>query len=336
MLTRRQFGQAMGAGAAVNGLARYGGGADARPNILWITSEDNGPFLGCYGDAYARTPNLDRLAAEGILYKNCYAAYPVCAPARSTLITGVWSNSLGTQQMRSIVPMPREVRMFPSLLREAGYYCTNNPKEDYNTETPKGVWHESSIKATYRNRPSGAPFFHMVNIFTTHESSLFKPHRPIHDPARAMIPPYHPDTPIFRESWAQYYDQVTLMDEQAGAILRQFEEDGLAANTIVFYFSDNGGVLPRSKRFVYESGIHVPLIVRIPERLRHLAPFTPGTKTDQLTGYVDFAPTVLNLAGIPIPSYMQGQAFSGPRTPKPRDYIFAARDRMGSCPDMAR
>ena len=333
--TRRQFTRALTGSAAALTLAGCRPAA-ARPNILWITSEDNGPFLGCYGDSYADTPNLDRLAAESILYERAYAAYPVCAPARSTLITGVWANSLGTGHMRSSVPIPASIRLLPALLREAGYYCANNSKEDYNTRTPADAWDESSREASYRNRRPGQPFFHVVNLTTTHESSLFKPGELRHDPAAAPIPPYHPDDPVFRRDWAHYYDNVTRMDAQVGEILAQLQADGLDQDTIVFYFSDHGGVLPRTKRYLYDSGLRVPLLVRFPERLRHLAPAPPGARTPRPVTFVDFAPSVLGLAGTPVPEYMQGVPFLGPDASRWRKHVFAARDRMGPCPDLSR
>jgi arylsulfatase A-like enzyme len=330
-LSRREACLALAAGAAA------AQDTPPRPNIVWITSEDNGPFLGCFGDSYARTPHLDRLASQGTLYENAFAAFPVCAPSRCTLITGVWANSAGTAHMRSMVPLSPTIRMFPELLRKAGYYCTNNVKQDYNTTTPDTVWDESSNKATYRKRAPNQPFFHVINFTSTHESSMFQ-QRPLqHDPAEAPHRPYHPDNAVFRRDWAQYADNVSRMDAQVGEVLAQLEADGLVESTIVFYFSDHGGVLPRSKRFVYDSGIHVPLIIRIPERYRQWAPTRPGGRTDRLVSFVDFAPSVLSLAGVPVPDYMQGQAFLGPQAKaQPRDFVFAVRDRMGPCPDLVR
>lgn len=325
-ITRRHFCAATAARAAVA----------PRPNILWITSEDNGPFLGCYGDKYASTPHLDGLASQGMLYQNAFSAFPVCAPTRSTIITGVCANSAGTGHMRSQVRLAPEIRMFPALLREAGYHCTNNSKEDYNTTTPGDVWDQSNAKATYRNRRAGQPFFHVVNLNATHESSMFKPRDLVHDPKQAVLFPYHPDNEVFRRDRALYYDNVSRMDSQAGQILDQLAADGLAEDTIVFYFSDHGGVFPRAKRFVYDSGTRVPMIVRFPERFQQWRPASPGGQTDRLVGFVDLAPTVLSLAGVPIPKYMQGTAFLGDAAGKPREYAFSARDRMGPCPDLIR
>lgn len=326
--TRRQFCAAGIAGAALP--------ARPRPNIVWITCEDMSPYLGCYGDPYASTPNLDRFATQATLYENAFSAFPVCAPTRSTLITGVWANSLGTGHMRSHVPIPGRIRMFPELLREAGYYCTNDHKQDYNTSTPPAVWDESRTGAHYRNRRPGQPFFHVINFGTTHESSLFKAFEPVHDPRRAAIPPIHPDTEIFRRDRARYYDNISRLDRQVGRVLAELEASGLAEDTIVFFFSDHGGVFPRSKRFLYDTGIRVPLLIRFPDKWRHLAPSPPGGKTDRLVGFVDFAPTVLSLAGVAVPDSMQGRAFLGEQAVQPRDYIFAARDRMGPCPDLSR
>jgi arylsulfatase A-like enzyme len=331
-LTRREFSTALLAGA---GLAATGC-SEQQPNVLWITSEDNSPLLGCYGDAYATTPNLDKMAVEGILYENAHATYPVCAPARSSLITGMYPQSLGTGHMRSMNPLPDHVRMFPALLREAGYYCTNNSKQDYNTEAADDVWDESSQNATYRNRGDRQPFFHVRNFTTTHESSLFKQHRPRHDPARVALPAYHPDTPTFRSDWAQYYDHVERLDTQVGEVLGELAADGLADNTIVFYFSDHGGILPRTKRSIHESGTRVPLIVRFPEALRALAPDGPGRRTDRLVSFVDFAPSLLNLLEQKIPDYMQGMPFLGPETKARREYVYIARDRMGPSPNLQR
>lgn len=308
-----------------------------QPNILWIVSEDNSPLIGAYGDDFATTPHIDRLASEGILYENAFATAPVCAPARSTLITGVYPPAMGTQHMRSTYPIPEMIRFFPRYLREAGYYTTNNAKKDYNTIDQTEAWDESSNQATYKNRQEGQPFFAVFNIGTSHESSLHKPLDSLkHDPEKVPIPPYHPRTPEMEHDWAQYYDKVEMMDAQVGEFLQELEEAGLADNTIVFYYSDHGGVLGRSKRFMYESGLHIPLIIRFPEKFSHLAPGEPGSRTDRLVTFVDFAPTLLSLTGIPIPEYMQGQAFVGEQQAEPREYAYAFRGRMDERIDMSR
>ena len=310
-----------------------------RPNILWIVSEDNSPFIGAYGDTFATTPNIDKLATEGIRYINAFATAPVCAPSRSTLITGMYPSSLGTEHMRSVYPVPAFVSFFPRYLREAGYYTSNNAKKDYNTIDQPEAWDESSSTATYKNRQSGQPFFAVFNIGISHESQVHN-YIPLsglkHDPEKVPIPPYHPRTAEMKHDWAQYYDRIQSMDEQVGAILRELDESGLRDNTIVFYYSDNGGVLGRSKRFMFESGLHVPLIVRFPEKYRNLAPAAPGSATDRLVSFVDFAPTILNLANVRVPEYMQGQPFLGKSIASSPEYAFALRGRMDERFDMVR
>ena len=309
------------------------------PNILWIVSEDNGPFLGCYGDEFATTPTLDKLASQGILYENAFANAPVCAPARSTIITGMYPPSMGTQNMRSTYPIPESIKFFPQYLRNAGYYCTNNAKEDYNMPKPEGVWDESSRTAHYRNRPAGQPFFAIFNIGISHESSI---HTSIptdslrHDPAKVKLPPYHPDTPEMRHDWAQYYDKIEDMDARVAELLKELDDAGLTDSTIVAYYSDHGGVIARSKRFVYESGTHVPMIWRFPEKSAHLAPGKPGTRTERLVSFIDLAPSMLSLAGVNIPEYMQGKAFLGQQQAKPREFVHLFRGRMDERIDKVR
>lgn len=313
--------------------------AKEQPNIVWIVSEDNGPFLGCYGDNLATTPTLDKLASEGILYENAFANAPVCAPARSTIITGMYPPSMGTQNMRSTYPIPESIRFFPQYLREAGYYCTNNSKQDYNMPKPDGVWDESSRTAHYKNRAEGQPFFAIFNFTKSHESSI---HKSVandslrHDPAKMNLPPYHPDTPEMRHDWAQYYDKIEDMDGLVAGVLSELEDAGVAENTIVAYYSDHGGVIARSKRFVYESGTHVPMIWRFPEKYQHLAPGIPGERTDRLVSFIDLAPSILSLAGVEIPEYMQGKAFLGEQQAPPRDYVHLFRGRMDERIDKVR
>lgn len=310
-----------------------------QPNILWIVSEDNSPFLGCYGDTFATTPNIDKLATEGVLYLNAFANAPVCAPARSTIATGVYPPSMGTQNMRSKYTTPEAIKFFPQYLREAGYYTTNNSKEDYNMIKPNGVWDESSKKAHYKNRAEGQPFFAIFNLNVSHESSIHKstPNENLrHDPSRVTLPPYHPDTPEMRHDWAQYYDKLEDLDGQVAKILKELEDLGLSENTIVAYYSDHGGVIARSKRFVYESGTHVPMIWKFPKKYEHLAPSKSNSKTDRLVSFVDLAPTILSLTGIKIPEYMQGEAFLGMQQEKPRDYVHLFRGRMDERIDMVR
>ncbi len=315
--------------------------AAERPNILWITSEDNGPHLGCYGDEYAVTPHLDALAAKGCLYRKCWSNAPVCAPARTALITGMYPPSLGAQHMRCMMPLPRGIKLYPQYLREAGYYCTNNSKEDYNVEKPGVIWDDSSRKAHWKNRQPGQPFFAIFNHTISHESQIrnaIDPKDRIHDPAKVRVPAYHPDTPEVRKDWAQYYDRITMMDQRVGKNLKELEQAELADDTIVFYYGDHGSGMPRSKRWPYNSGLHVPLIIYIPPKWRHLASgdYQAGGSSNRLTSFVDLAPTLLSLAGVDIPPHMQGQAFLGPQARKPRTFLHGFRDRMDERYDMVR
>lgn len=309
-----------------------------RPNILWIVSEDNNAaMIGCYGNSFATTPNIDRLATEGLRYKNAFSSAPVCAPSRCTLITGMYPPSMGTEHMRSTYPVPDYVKFFPKFLREAGYYTSNNSKKDYNTVDQPDAWDESSDKATYKNRRPGQPFFAVFNIFVSHESSIHKRQDSLrHDPDKVPLPPYHPSTDEIRKDWAQYYDKVETMDQQVGRLLEELEKEGLADNTIVFYYADNGGVLPRSKRFLFESGLHVPLVVRIPQKFQEASRYRAGTTTNQLVTFLDFAPTVLSLAGIAPPTYMQGTAFLGKYAGVEKPYAYSFRGRMDERMDLSR
>lgn len=313
--------------------------ANTQPNILWITSEDNGPHLGCYGDSFATTPNLDALATRGVRYTHAWSAAPVCAPARTTLITGVYPTSTGSEHMRSHVRMAPQMRMYPQILRELGYYCSNNSKEDYNLDKPGSVWDDSSRNAHWRNRGEGQPFFAIFNFTISHESQIrTRPHTPIHDPSKVRVPAYHPDTPEVRRDWAQYYDKIQAMDTQVGEVLAQLEEDGLVEDTIIFYYGDHGSGMPRSKRWLYNSGLHVPLIVVVPEKWRHLAAsdYSVGGTTDRLVSFVDLAPTLLSLAGSLPPRWMQGRAFMGQHEVTPSRYLFGFRGRMDERIDLLR
>jgi len=322
--------------------------ADQKPNILWITCEDTSPLLGCYGDELAITPHLDKLAGEGIRYTKAFATAPVCAPSRSCLITGVYATSLGTQHLRSLVKLPEKIKCFPEYLRAAGYYCSNNYKKDYNF-IDVNVWDESSPQAHWRNRRPGQPFFSVFNFTSTHQgqingsdedfeekygSQLEPAER--HDPAEISLPPYYPDTPFVRKIWARYYDLITFMDKQVGELLDQLEADGLEDNTIVFFYADHGLGIPRFKRTLYDSGLHIPLIVRFPEQYQHLSPARPGEINENLVSFVDFAPTVLSLAGLPVPDYMQGRTFLGPRSKSPRQYLFGASSRVDEAYEFSR
>ena len=319
-----------------------------RPNVLWITCEDTSPNLGCYGDEFAVTPSLDRLAAQGVRYTNAFSVCGVCAVGRSSLITGMYPTSIGSHHMRCRTVLPEDVKCFSELLRGAGYYCTNNVKTDYNFDVPKNAWDECSRKAHWRKRDGDRPFFAVFNFTVSHESQIRCSEKVYeermsqcppswrHDPAKVTVPPYHPDTPEVRRDWARYYDMVSFMDRQAGAILEQLEEDGLADDTIVFFYSDHGVGMPRCKKWIYDGGSRVPLIVRFPEKYEKWAPGSPGGATDRLVSFVDFAPTVLSLVGVEIPDYVQGRAFLGNRAAPPRDYVYLMRNRMAERYDVVR
>lgn len=327
--------------AVISVIASPAHGAD-RPNILWLSAEDISPHLGCYGDPHAITPHLDALAAEGTRYTHAFTAAGVCAPCRSTIITGMYQTAIGTHHMRCNATLPDFVRPFPMFLREAGYYCTNNSKTDYQFSKPgKGeIWDQNSSKAHWRNRKDDQPFFAVFNYTGCHESGIASASKystvtedltdeQRQDPtALTTLPPYYPDTPVVREDWKRNYELITAMDAWAGKHIADLAEDGLLENTIVFFWSDHGVGMPRAKRWLYDSGTRIPLIVRIPGQ-------TP-TVDAQLVSSVDFGPTVLNLAGVDIPDYMQGRAFLGDNAEPAPNYVFGARDRMDERYDIIR
>lgn len=303
------------------------GQSPERPNILWITSEDNSKhFMALYEKGGAEMPNLAQLAKKSVVFNHAFSNAPVCSVARSTVISGCYAPRIGTQYHRRMaqVPMPEGLQMFPAYLREAGYYTTNNAKEDYNITKAENVWDFSSKEAHYRNRQINQPFFHVQNFGKTHEGQLHFDRQTAQNALaenqfQDITPfPYHPNTPLFRYTYHHYYQLHQSVDEQIGKFLKQVEEDGLMDNTIIFYFGDHGGVLPGSKGYVYESGLHVPLVVYFPPKWQHLAPAKPGTRFDGFVEFVDLAPTVLNLAGIPIPKGLDGLAFAGQNINAPK------------------
>lgn len=345
-----------GACVALAALAGPAWGADAaRPNILWISTEDMSLHLGAYGDTVARTPTLDRLAAQAIRYRRAFSTAPVCAPSRAAIITGMYQNAIGAQHMRTtedtvpelpgpyLAVPPFYVKAFPEYLRAAGYYTTNRAKTDYQFGTPFTIWDEVAETAHWRTRPDKArPFFSVFNLMVTHESQIFpsSPARKGKPRVTALdaikVPPYYPDTPAIREELARMYDNIADMDSQAGELLRQLDEDGLADNTIVFFWSDHGDGVPRAKRSLYDSGLRVPLLIKCPKTVRACAPFVAGTASDDLVSLLDLAPTVLALVGVEIPGHMQGRVLVGPKAAAAPPYVFAARDRMDIEYDMMR
>jgi N-sulfoglucosamine sulfohydrolase len=323
----------------------------SRPNIVWISNEDMSPHIGAYGDALARTPVLDRLARESIRYTHAFTTAPVCAPSRAAIITGMHQNAIGAQHMRTtedrvpelpgpyLAVPPHYVKAFPEYLRAAGYYTSNRAKTDYQFGVPFTIWDDLGANAHWRNRPDKSqPFFSVFNLEVTHESQIFptSPARKgkplLTDPERVVVPPYYPDTPLVRLELARMYDNIADMDTQVGEILRQLESDGLADNTIVFYWSDHGDGVPRSKRSLYDSGLRVPLMIRWPEMRAGIA----NSVSDQLVSMVDLAPTVLAIAGVEIPAHLQGRVLIGTKGAQPPAYVFGARDRMDIEYDMMR
>ncbi|MCS1409844.1 MAG: hypothetical protein M2R45_03030 [Verrucomicrobia subdivision 3 bacterium] len=320
-----------------------------RPNIVWLSAEDIGPHLGCFGDPHAITPHLDRLATEGVRYTRTFTTAGVCAPCRSGIITGMYQTTLGTQHMRCRAKLPSFIKPFTVYLREAGYYCSNNSKTDYQFEPPANTWDESSDRAHWRRRSDRLqPFFSVFNFGGCHESGIANEGKYLsvtqglkasqrQDPqALSTFPPYYPESPIAREDWKRNYELITAMDVWVGDIIRQLKEDGLYEDTIIFFWSDHGVGLPRAKRWLYDSGTHIPLIVRVPERWRLPGQGRPGAATDRLVSSIDFGPTVLNLAGLKVPEHVQGIPFLGGSLPTPRAFVYGARDRMDERYDIIR
>ena len=317
--------------------------AENLPNILWLVAEDISPHLGCYGDTYSVSPNIDRLASQGLRYTNCWSNAPVCAPARTALLMGMFPPSLGAHHMRSEVPIPDSLKPYPFLLREKGYFTTNNSKTDYNVTVDMGkLWNQNGNQAHWRNRQPGQPFFAVFNFEISHESqirnnnTLAENRR--HDPAKVRVPAYHPDTPEVRKDWAQYYDRITQLDDQIQRRLNELDEAGLAEETIVFFYGDNGSGMPRSKRTVLQTGQGVPLIIRFPEKFKHLAPkeYAAAGVSERLVSFVDFAPTLLSLIGEKTPETMHGKAFAGQFDAGSQPYIFGFRGRMDERYDGSR
>lgn len=316
------------------------------PNIIWISCEDISPHLGCYGYKNAITPNIDQLAANAIRYENTFTTAGVCAPCRSAIITGVYQSTLGTHHMRCNAKLPKDIKPFPVYMRKAGYYCTNNSKQDYQFKTSSDVWDESSKKAHWKNRPDpNQPFFAVFNFTGCHESGIASDSKyeqitknltqqQRQDPQQLTLPPYYPDTPIVREDWKRNFELITAMDSWAGELIQELKDAGEYENTIIMYWSDHGVGLPRAKRWLYDSGTHIPLIVKLPAKFNESK--TTGITNSELVSSLDFAPTVLNLAGLQPPTYMQGRAFLGTELTPPRDYVYGARDRMDERYDIIR
>jgi N-sulfoglucosamine sulfohydrolase len=317
--------------------------AHKRPNILCIVCEDITPRLGSYGDTDALTPVLDRLARQGVRFTRMFDVSGVCAPSRAALITGMYPTAIGADNMRTssadrvglpkyeAVPPP-DVRPYTEYLRAAGYYTTNNAKNDYQFKAPITAWDENGRTAHWKHRPEGMPFFAIFNLGTTHESQIWdRANDPvIVPPERVEVPPYLPDTPIGRRDVARVYSNIAVMDREVGELLAELEEAGLADETIVIFYGDNGGPLPREKRLILDSGMHVPFLMRFPGGAH------AGTVNDALVSFVDIPATILSLAGVEVPGYMQGHPFWGAQKAPPREYVYAARDRLDEHYDASR
>lgn len=329
-----------------------------RPNILWIVTEDISPTLSFYGDSTAKTPNLDQLAKESVVYNNAFAVVGVCGPNRSSIITGMYPTSIGTMHMRTgkdvfswgkrnykketniedlkgnaiieyAVVIPQEVKCYTEFLRTAGYYCTNNAKTDYQFASPVTAWDENSQKAHWRNAPKNKPFFSVFNIGTTHESRLWKNENlPLTvNPKDVIVPPYLPDNIATRKTIARHYSNVELMDAEVGVFIKELKDDGLYDDTIIFFYSDHGGPLPRQKREILDSGLKIPLLIKGIDR--------KSGSTSQMVSTLDLAPTMLSLAGIDPPNYIEGKAFLG-EYKESRDYVFGSSDRFDEFTDRIR
>ena len=315
----------------------------AGPNILWITSEDNGvSWVSCYGGTNVKTPAIDQLAREGFRYTHCFDNAAVCAPTRSCWITGMYAISNGTQPMRSrnLIPHDR-IPYYPDLLKKAGYYTSNQSKTDYNIggREDKDCWARSGGKGFgWQTRGKDQPFFSVVNIGDSHES---RAHGDVentrHRPEDMTLFSYHPDLPVIRKNYAKYADAVQNMDRKVGDTIAALKKDGLYEDTIIIYNSDHGGVLPRSKRFLYSSGVHCPLVIRIPEKWKHLWPAEkPGMTVDRLVSFVDMPKTWLSMAGAKIPDSFQGRIFLGDQTEPPPKYHLSFRERADGRIDHVR
>ncbi len=317
------------------------------PNFLWLICEDQSLFFSIYGDSSANTPNINQLAKDGIVYQNCYTPSPVCAPSRSSLITGMYPTTLGTQHMRAYkksvanntinfhnsLPFysakpKKPIRFFTEDLRANGYYCTNNSKEDYNMKTSPLSWDESSQSAHWRNRQKDQSFFSVFNFNITHESNIWKNNTKYskEELENVLIPKFFPEDDGIKSDLMTNYKNIEKLDEKIGIIIDQLKADGLYEKTIIFFFSDHGGPFPRYKRSIYETGIRVPMVAKwIDDTCRG--------NTHQLVSFVDFAPTILDAANIKREFPFEGVSFFKKNQ---RHYVYAATDRFDESIDIRR
>lgn len=307
--------------------------AQQRPNILWINSDDLGVELGCYGNPDVKTPNIDKLAAQGTLFPHAYAASPVCSASRSAMITGMYPPSINCHNHRTVdkTVLPAGIRPVTEYFQKAGYFCTNGNghnmkrmgKKDFNfleTDIFDGT--------DWNQRKEGQPFFAQIQIHEPHRDFVSDPDNPV-DPDKVSLPACYPNHPLLRADWAMYLESIQQCDKLVGMFMKRLEEEGLADNTIIFFFGDNGRPHLRDKQFLYEGGLNVPLIVRCPEKIK------AGAVDKQLVSLIDVTATSMKLAGIPIPSHIQGNVFMGKKA-TPRKYLMGFRNRMGNVDDDSR
>jgi uncharacterized sulfatase len=319
--------------------------------VLWISTHDINPDLGCYAGVWpqagqARTPHLDRLAGDGIRFDQAFAAAPVCGPSRSAILTGCFPPAIGTMHMRTRATTPDDVRLLPQYFREGGYWTGNSSFTDFQVEIPAPVFDQLGKDAHWRNREDpDQPFFMAFHGLVTHESQIYLDDVEFArvtadlcdddriDPTAVRVPPYHPDTQVFRRSWARYLELVQQMDHWVGAILADLEQDGLADDTIVVFWSDHGLGMPRAKRWATEAGLREPLIVRWPGRV------ASGSTYAAPVALMDLAPTMLTMCGLPVPGHMHGEPLidaHGSLVPDRRGWVVSARDRVGEQEDTSR
>ena len=335
----------------VKGIAQ----TNEKPNILWITIEDTSPqFIGCYGNKGVKTPVIDELATQGVRFTNAFATAPVCSSSRSTIITGVATEALGTGNHRSNYPIPDFIKGFPHYLRKAGYYTTNNVKTDYNISGVKHfideAWDECSTKATWKNRADGQPFFAVFNYMSSHQSRTMTNPRswyeknvvnelPLHlvtDTSEFINPPFLRNSPEMKQHFSRVYNSINLTDYEIGKLIKQLKDDGLYDNTIIFFYADHGEAIPRGKCNPISLGYKVPFIIRFPEKFKHLNPWGNSEVSDELISLEDLAPTMLSISGVPLQKYFTGRAFMGENRQKPGKYVYASRNRIDESPDLAR
>ena len=340
---------------AFSAIISCGSGNNIKPNIVWLVAEDQSQyFFPFYGDNSVTLPNISQLLENGIVYDGMNSPYPVCAPARSAIITGMYPNSIGTGNMRayhynrtvrtdneSILGFPyyssklaEQIKPFTQILRENGYYTTNNSKMDYNFKLREDAWDESSKEASWEKRNKDQPFFSVFNFGVTHESQIWlrdKQELKV-DPNDLSVPPFFPNDSLTRHALAVNYSNLVEMDKQMGEIIDKLKDQGLYENTYIFFYSDHGGPFPRHKRAIYDTGSKVPLVIKFPKRIK-----VKEKRNYDLLNFIDFAPTILSIVGLEIPKVYQGIAFLGSKKSKnKRNYSYSASDRFDEVTDRIR